>query len=90
MDTEEVARIADGFNTTSQVLKRVSAALEDAMMMLKVTAFVGLVGGAAVERYIAMIKPRIDRLSARCEEISNDLRTARMLYLQAGETGDSI
>jgi hypothetical protein len=37
-----------------------------------------------------MIKPRIDRLSARCEEISNDLRTARMLYLQAGETGDSI
>jgi hypothetical protein len=56
MDTDAVQHIADGFETAADVLGAVNTALEAAMQLLRMTAFVGLVGGLALERYIASIQ----------------------------------
>jgi hypothetical protein len=90
MDKDAVRNIASGFETASEVLNAVAAALEAAMMTLKVTAYVGLVGGAALERYIANIKPKVEKLAKTCEEMSNDLRQAVSLREQAEAAGDSV
>lgn len=90
MDKDAVRSIAQGFDTASDTLKAVAMALEAAMTILRVTAFVGLVGGAALERYLANIKPRVDKLAATCEEMAEDLRQAVALREQAEQAGDSV
>jgi hypothetical protein len=60
MDIDAVQGMASRFDQISDVLKNVSKALEIAIITLRVTAFVGLVGGAAVERYLSRIKPQVD------------------------------
>lgn len=74
MDYEAVIKAADGFENASNLLAKVALALEAAMRILQVTAFIGLVGGTAVERYLANIKPKVDALSAKFKEMSGDLR----------------
>jgi hypothetical protein len=90
MDTDAVRKMAGVFDDMSNVLKAVSMALEAAMMILKVSAFVGLVGGIAVERYLANIKPKVDKLGAKCAEMNQDLNKAAALHEQSSQTGDSI
>lgn len=46
MDFDRMKQISEGFMTASDTLQKVSKALEAAMMVLKMTAFVGFVGGA--------------------------------------------
>lgn len=89
MDTDRVQQIADGFETAANVLETVSKVLEAAIMTLKVTAFIGLVGGLAVERYLSAIKPQIDRLAEYCEEIHRDLETAIDKFQNGDEQGAS-
>lgn len=89
MDTDAVQRIADGFEAASNVLQGVSKALEMAMNTLKMTAFIGLVGGLAVERYIAGIKPQIDRLAKYCDEVHKDLEVAIKKFVDGDEQGAS-
>lgn len=76
MYPDQVRNISRGLKTVSTVLKGVSAMLEIQMMILKTTAFIGLVGGMAVERYLASLKPEIDRLADKCEELSEDVETS--------------
>lgn len=90
MDTEAVRKIAGGFEDVSQVLKAVHMALEAAMMILKATAFVGLVGSIAVERYLANIAPKVEKLSQKCGELGQDLQRSAALHEQANTVGDSI
>lgn len=73
MDPAEVRKIARGLELVSTVLKGVSTALEIQMMILKTTAFVGLVGGLAVERFLASYKPKIDRLAQKTAELADDV-----------------
>jgi len=80
MEPDEVQKIAQGFGQAGDVLRAVSKALEAAMTLLKVTAFVGLVGGMALERFIAAIKPQVDSLAAYCDEINRDLNIAITNY----------
>lgn len=89
METDRVESIADGFERAADVLRMVSKALEAAMMLLKSTAFIGMVGGMAVERYIATIKPQIDDLADYCDEICGDLHTAVQLFINGDEEGAS-
>ncbi|MEW5987097.1 MAG: type VII secretion target [Chloroflexota bacterium] len=86
MDLEAVRGMAKNFGVVGNVLKGVSMALEAAMLVLKTTAFIGLVGGFAVERYIASIKPQIDRLAEMCEELNGDLDKSAAAY----ENGDQV
>lgn len=90
MDTDAVRKMAGGFDDMSQVLKAVSMALEAAMMILKTVAFVGFVGAIAVERYLANIKPKVDKLAAKCGEMGQDLNQAVALHEQAQNVGNSI
>jgi len=73
MDYDVVQGISDGFGTAGDTLKAVSTALEAAINILRATAFVGLVGGLALERYLSGIKPNVDKLAATCEEMQLDL-----------------
>jgi hypothetical protein len=56
------------------------------IMTLKTTAFIGLVGGAAVAQFLEMIKPHIENLAEKCEEISGDLDKS----VDAYERGDAL
>lgn len=76
MDPDRVLIIARGFGTFGTVLKAVNTVLETQMMIMRATAFIGLVGGAAVERYLAVIQPEIERLAQKCEEISQDVENS--------------
>lgn len=72
LEPARVKAMGQGFLTMSQVLKVISGILEVQMNILRTTAFIGLVGGLAVERYISIIKPRVDTLSKLCAELSED------------------
>jgi hypothetical protein len=76
MDYERVNDIASGFDDAGNVLKVVDTALQALLVILRTTAFIGLVGGIAVERYIANIQPHIKNLAALCEEYGQKLRQA--------------
>lgn len=89
MDTDRVEEIAKDFSTMADVLWAVSKALEALMRILQTTAFIGLVGGYAVERYIAYIKPKIENLAQYCEEISSDLSFAVQAFINGDEEGAS-
>ena len=84
MHIPQVRRMSEQFGTFGEVLKNVSKVLEMAITVLRVTAFVGLVGGAAVERYLSIIKPNIDRMAQKMIELQGDLQGAISNF----ETGD--
>jgi uncharacterized protein YukE len=85
MKVPAVRKMAKNFRAISGILKQVSKALQALMSLLKATAFVGMVGGLALERYISLLKPQIDRLAKDTAEISRDLDAA----VSAFERGDA-
>jgi hypothetical protein len=87
MDIPVVQRMADSFGTCSDVLKGVSKTMEAAMNVLKATAFVGLVGGTALERYIAVIKPNVDKLAEKMSELQQDVNGAIRAYRDGDHSG---
>lgn len=89
MDTDEITKMAVWFQSASGVLNGVNVALKGAMQLLQMTAMVGLVGGLALERYIASIQPPIEELSEYCAELSKDLHSAVKHYMDASAQGAS-
>jgi hypothetical protein len=87
IDYEAVRKSANGFQTAHQTLTVVNITLEAAMMLLRTTAFIGLVGGFAVERYLANIQPKVQRLAEKCMEISEDLEQTVLIH--QSKDGDS-
>jgi hypothetical protein len=88
MDIPQVQKMAESFGNFGEVLQGVAKALEVAIMVLRTTAFVGLVGGFAVERYLSMIKPRVENLAKKMEELKGDL-TSAITHYQTGDTSGS-
>ena len=76
MDPDAVGKIASALDVISTVLKGVSAILEIQMQILKSTAFIGAVGGLAIERYLATLKPEIDKMADKCAELSTDAKAS--------------
>ena len=72
MEPAKVRAMGQALEAISGILKAVSTVLEVQMTILKTTAFIGLVGGLVVERYLAMIKPKIDDLAKFTAELSQD------------------
>lgn len=87
MDTQAVRGLSKNFATISNILRTVSSTLQRLIMILKVTAFVGLVGGAAVLQYMEMIKPQVDQLAEKCDELSKDLTAAVNAYEREDKEG---
>jgi len=88
MEYDVVQSMADGFNTAAETLQGVSQALEAAIAILKATAFLGLVGTAALAMYLEGIKPNVDRLAATCDEFNMDLIGA-IVALRDGDSSGS-
>jgi Mg2+ and Co2+ transporter CorA len=85
MDIPAVRDIAKTFGTIGDVLKTVSTVLQALITTLKATAFIGLVGGLAVAQYMESIKPHIDKMAEKCEELSKDVSAS----VDAYERGDA-
>ena len=90
MDFDQMKRVSEGFQDAAEVLNNVARVLEHLMTVLKMTAFIGLVGGAVVERYLAMIKPRIEEMGKNFLEMSEDINGAMEAFRAAQEAGNSI
>ena len=89
MDTDAVRDMAKNFGTIGDVLEAVNKALEMLSNVLKATAFVGLVGGYAVANYIDSIRPQIEDIAEKCEELNKDLDASVNAYEQGDELGST-
>lgn len=87
MDIPQVQKVAESFGNFGEILQGVAKALEAAIMVLKMTAFVGLVGGFAVERYLSMVKPRVENMAKKMAELQSDLTGAINHYQTGDESG---
>jgi len=84
----DVEQSAAGFEQVGNTLKMVNKALLAAIMLLKTTAFIGMVGGHAVAAYLENIQPKVDQLSDKCIEMAGDLR-ATMAQKQQEDEGNA-
>ncbi len=85
MDIPAVRDMSQKFKVISDVLVTVGKALEALANILKVTAFIGLVGGYALAHFIDVIKPQIEKLAEKCAELSRDVAAS----VDAFERGDA-
>lgn len=86
MDTNRVSTISTQFSNYGDNLQRISNALEAAITILEVTAFIGLVGGRAVQAFLEQVQPVIQKAAEKCIEISGDLTESVAAY----ENGDQV
>ena len=89
MEIPVVEQIAKNFSTYSETLKGVSKVLESTIMVLKTSAFLTMVGGAALERYLSLIKPNVDKMAAKMAELSLDVVGAIKNYQTGDQTGSA-
>lgn len=89
MDTDAVRNMAKNFGTISEVLQGVNKALETLSNILKASAFVGLVGGAAVAFFIDSARPQIEDVAEKCEEFNKELDLSVAAYERGDEIGST-
>jgi hypothetical protein len=89
MDTDAVRGMAKSFGTIGDVLQAVNKAMQTLSNVLKATAFVGLVGGYAVAQYIDSIRPQIEDIAEKCEELNKDLDASVNAYERGDELGST-
>ena len=89
MDTDAVRGMAKSFGTIGDVLNAVNKTLQTLSNVLKATAFVGLVGGYAVAQYIDTIRPQIEDIAEKCEELNKDLDASVDAYERGDELGST-
>ena len=90
MDTDRMKVVARGFDNVGSVLKVVSMALEAAIMALKAASFISLGATAWLERYLSNIKPKVDTLGKKCDELGEDINQSIAFHVQAAKSGNSI
>lgn len=89
MDVPQVQKMADSFGKFGQTLKQIAKGLETAIMILKATAFVGMIGNLAVASYLERIKPRVEKLSEEMFELQSDVKGAITHYTTGDVTGSA-
>ncbi len=89
MDTDAVRGMAKNFGSIGEVLQAVNKAMQTLSNILKATAFVGLVGGYAVAQYIDQIRPQIEDIAEKCEELNKDLDASVDAYERGDELGST-
>jgi len=89
MDTDAVRDMAKNFGTIGEVLQGVNKALEALSNILKASAFVGLIGLAAVAYIIDSTRPQIEEVAEKCEEINKDLEVSVDAYERGDELGST-
>lgn len=86
MKIPEVEAMAKSFATISDVLNTVAKALQALILILKTTAFIGLVGGYAIAQYLETIKPYIEQIAEKCSKISQGITAS----VEAFKNGDDL
>jgi hypothetical protein len=89
MDTQAVRGMAKSFGSIGDVLQAVNKAMQTLSNVLKATAFVGLIGGYAVAQYIDSIRPQIEDIAEKCEELDKDLAASVDAYERGDELGST-
>lgn len=89
MDVPQVQKMAQSFGQFGEILQNVSKVLEATITVLRVTAFIGLIGAGAVERYLSVIKPRVDQMAKKMLELRSDLQGAINHYQTGDQTGSA-
>ncbi len=89
MDIPAVTNIANSFGTFGDVLQKVSQGLQAAIVVLQVTAFMGLVGGEAVVAYAEQVKPNVDNLAKKMLALQQDIQGAISNYQTGDQSGSS-
>ncbi len=87
MDIPQVQKMGEAFGNFGDILQGISKVLEMTIMVLRTTAFVGLVGGIAVERYLSVIKPRVEKMAQKMLELQGDLAGAISNYQTGDDSG---
>jgi hypothetical protein len=87
MDVPEVRNIAKKFDEISDVLNAVAKVLEGLLMILRSTAFIGLVGGYALMMFIEMVKPHIEEMARKCAELFRDVNASVDAYERGDQQG---
>ncbi|NUM45022.1 MAG: hypothetical protein HUU38_09965 [Anaerolineales bacterium] len=87
MDLDAMQTMAGAFDTMSDILTTVERVMHAAMITLRATAFVGLVGGAAVERYLSSTQPIVKQLAEKSKEINLDLISAIVYFRDGDDSG---
>jgi len=90
MDTDKMKNVQNGFDTIAGVLRVVSMALEAAIMALKAASFISLGATAWMERYLSNIKPKVDALAKKLDEMGEDIGKSIEMHIQAAESGNTI
>ena len=85
MDIPAVKTISNTFGTISDTLKTVAKTLEALSNVLKTTAFVGMVGGAALAQIIDSTNPYIKQMANKCSEMKKDVMDSVLAF----ERGDA-
>lgn len=89
MDVPVVRDMGKKFGNIGEVLTTVNKALETLSNILKATAFVGLVGGYAVAQFIDNMRPQIEDMAEKCEELNKDLEASANAYENGDEAGSA-
>ena len=87
MNVPEVRAIAKTFNTLNDVLQGVLKALEAIVTLLKGAAFMGLVGAAGIAYFVESLKPPIEEMADKFEELNKDLNQSVDAYENGDEQG---
>lgn len=80
MNVPEIRTMSRRFDEIGGHLEMAANTLQSLMDNLKATAFFGAVGSAALANYLEQLKPVIDTLSQKCQEMSRDLENSATAY----------
>lgn len=86
MNVPAVRQIAKNFKQIGDTLENVVRVMEALVNILRGTAFVGMVGGLALAQFIESIKPQIQQMGRKCQELFSDLNRS----VDAYERGDAL
>ena len=86
MNVPAVRQIAKNFKQVGDTVDNVARVMEALVNILRGTAFIGLVGGLALAQYIDSIKPHIQQMARKCQELFSDLNKS----VDAYERGDAL
>lgn len=87
MNVPEIRGIAQTFNTLNDVLQGVLKALEAIVTLLKGAAFMGLVGASSIAYFVESLKPPIEEMAQKFEELNKDLNQSVDAYERGDEQG---
>lgn len=87
MDIPQVEAMGKRFKTFGDVLENIAKILKATITILKATALFGLVGNFALAAYLERIEPKVRKMAAKMDELSNDVNGAIRAYRDGDNSG---